>query len=79
MRKPPKKRVFQEDEMPIFLQEVDPIIKEMAELEKHKPNGFSCRKTGDSILFYRLEFDETTQFPRICESIKVDSELHVQL
>ena len=79
MRKPPKKRVFQEDEMPIFLQEVDPTIKEMTELEKHIPAGFSCRKTSDYILFYRIEFNEATGFPRICESIKVDSELHVQL
>ena len=36
MRKPPKKR-FQEDEMPKFLKEVDPTIRELSELKKTHP------------------------------------------
>ena len=78
-RKEPRKRLFQEDEMPQFSQAVDPIIHDVSELEKYTPAGFECRRVEDSILFYRLVFDEKTQFPTILESIRVDSDLHVQL
>ena len=79
VRKPPKKRSFQEDEMPKFLNEVDPVINNVFDLEQHSPKGFTCRKLDDCLLFYRLEFDAKTQFPKILESIKVDKDLHVQL
>ena len=78
MRKPPAKRNLQEDQMPIFLKKVDPIITDVFDLENHTPEGFSFRKAIDFVVFYRLEFDENG-FPKICESIKVDKELHVQL
>ena len=79
MRKPPRKRNFQEDQMPAFLAEVDPIIKDVFELELHTPEGFMCKKGEDYLLFYRLEFDQTTGFPKVLESIKVDKNLQVQL
>ena len=79
MRKPPTTRNFKEDELPKFLREVDPLIKSVFELEKHTPEGFTCRRTDDCLLFYRLECDEKTHFPKLLESIKVEKELHVQL
>ena len=79
MRKPPTTRNFKEDELPKFLREVDPFIKSVFELEKHAPEGFTCRRTDDCLLFYRLECDEKTHFPKLLESIKVDKDLHVQL
>ena len=65
--------------MPQFSQAIDPIIHDVSELEKYTPIGFECRRVDNSILFYRLVFDEKTQFPTILESIKVDADLHVQL
>ena len=32
-----------------------------------------------SVVLYRLKFDEATQFPVVLESIRIDSDLHVQL
>ena len=78
-RKEPRKRLFQEDEMPQFSETIDPVIHDVSDLENFTPVGFECRRVDDSILFYRIVFDEKTQFPSILESIKVDSELHVQL
>ena len=37
------------------------------------------KKSNDHALFYNLVFDKETKFPKILESIKVDSDLHVQL
>ena len=47
--------------------------------ENHSPEGFQCKKTSEFICFYNLIFDQETNFPCILESIKVDSQLHVQL
>lgn len=47
--------------------------------ENHSTKGFHCKKTSDFILFYNLIFDRETNFPNIFESIRVDSQLHVQL
>ena len=41
--------------------------------ESHAPEGFKCNHSEDSIVFYRLVFDETTNFPRILETIKIVS------
>ena len=68
IRKPPRKRLFQEDELPKYA-EIDPIIHDLSELKLHCPEGFSSRMTADSLLFYRIVFDEKTQFHRILESI----------
>ena len=40
---------------------------------------FSSKKFNDHALFYNLVFDEETKFPKVLESIKVDSDLHVKL
>ena len=47
--------------------------------ETTTPGGFQFKKSGDHALFYNLVFDGETQFPKILQSIKVDSHLHVQL
>ena len=67
IRKPPAKRNFQEDQLPIYLKEIDPIITDVFDLEKHAPEGFSSMKAIDYVVFYRLEFDEIG-FPKLCES-----------
>ena len=77
-RKPPRKRLFQEDELPKYA-EIDPVIHNLTELERHRQEGFTARLTDDCLVFYRIVFDEKTQFPKILESIKVDKQLHVQL
>ena len=46
--------------------------------EKHSPPGFLFRKT-DCVLYYNLQFDEKTSFPKVLECIRVGKELHVQL
>ena len=47
--------------------------------ENHATEGFKCKKTHENIGFYNLHFDPETNFPNIFESIKVESQLHVQL
>ena len=47
--------------------------------ETTTPTGFQFKRSDDHALFYNLEFDEKTKFPKILQSIKVDSNLHVQL
>ena len=78
VRKPPRKRLFQEDEMPKYA-EIDPVIHNLKDMERFCPEGFTARLTNDCLLFYRIVFDEKTQFPKVLESIKIDEKLHVQL
>ena len=59
--------------------EVYPDIQNIFDLGQHSPEGFTCGKSNDCLLFYQSEFDEETQFLKLLESIKVDSDLHVQL
>ena len=47
--------------------------------ETAAPDGLQFKKSNDHALFYNLVFDKKTKFPKIQESIKVDSDLHVQL
>ena len=55
-------------------------ITSLADLnETTAPDGFQFKKSNDHALFYNLVFDKETKFPKILESIKVDSDLHVQL
>ena len=42
-------------------------------------DGFQFKKSNDNALFYNLVFDKETKFPKTLESIKADSDLHVQL
>ena len=59
--------------------ERDTIMSLAAFNETTTPDGFQFKKSNDNALFYNLIFDEETKFPKILESIKVDSDLHVQL
>ena len=36
-------------------------------------------ETDDCVLYYNLQFDEKTSFPKVLECIRMDKELHVQL
>ena len=61
------------------MKKIDPSIKNVFQLEHYTPEGFTCQKFNDSILFCMLEFDEQSKFFKILESIKVDTNLYVQL
>ena len=77
-RKPPRKRLISNDQMDSF-RERDTITS-LTDLNKTTaPDGFQFGKSNDNALFYNLVFDKETKFPKILESIKVDSDLHVQL
>ena len=54
IRKPPAKRVYQEDQMPKFLMEVDPVIRNIFDLEQHWLEEFACVKSNDCLLLYRF-------------------------
>ena len=41
--------------------------------------GFQFKRWDDHALFYNLVFDKETKFRKILQSIKVDSDLHIQL
>ena len=78
IRKPPTKRVLQEDELQSFCDK--DLLENFDVLNvQHSPEGFKCHKSEEAIVFYNLVFDEETQFPNILETIKVNRELHVQL
>ena len=70
-RKLPKKRDFSIDEMQDFKE--NDTISSFEELnEKYSPPGFQFRKTDDCVLYYNLQFDEKTSFPKVLESIRVE-------
>ena len=55
-------------------------IKDFCDIkETHSPTGFQCNKSDLHIIFFHLSYDETTGFPIILESIKIDKNLHVEL
>ena len=77
-RKLPKQRGIYQDELQEFNNQ--DLVQNFSALgEEHAPTGFLTRKSEDCIVYYRLEFDDTTNFPHIFESIRIDNELHVQL
>ena len=77
-RKSPKKRAFQNDQLDEF-QSKD-IINSINDLtEFNSPPEFKFQQFGDSVVFYKLKFDDVTQFPVVLESIRVDKDLHVKL
>ena len=52
----------------------------MGDLDESKaPAGFEFRRFDDRFLFYKLVFDEHTNFTNVLESIKIDTNLYVQL
>ncbi|MEO0684954.1 MAG: hypothetical protein AAFY76_07890, partial [Cyanobacteria bacterium J06649_11] len=77
-REPPRERIFQLDQLESF-QEQDKIQSVDELNQSHSPPGFGFRKFENSVVYYRLHFDESSQFPSVLESIRIDSDLHVQL
>ena len=69
--KPPAERIFQQDELNIFLSN-DKIVDFSQINEKFAPKGYMCNISEEHAVFYNLQFDENTGFPKILESIKVD-------
>ena len=47
--------------------------------EEHAPVDFQTKKDNNCIVWYWLDFDDKTKFPRVFESIRIDTDLHVQL
>ena len=77
-RKPPRERLISNDQMDTFRKR--DTITVLANLnETTAPDGFQFKKSNDHSLCYNLVFAEETKFPKILETIKVDSNLHVQL
>ena len=78
LRKSPRKRTHHQDQLKSF-KETD-TIRALGHLDEWKaPAGFEFRRFDDHILFYKLVFDEHTNFANVLESIKIDTNLHVQL
>ena len=77
-RKAPKIRNFQNDELDEFRKK--DIIERFEDLtDKQAPPGYTFKRGNDHVVYYKLEFDELTSFPKVFGSIKVDHDLHVQL
>ena len=70
-RKPPRKRVFQEDELDTFVE--NEIISTLHD-ETNAPGLHFKKRFDDNVLYYNIVFDEQTQFSTILESINVDRE-----
>ena len=77
-RKAPRKRIFQEDEMPTFLSK-DKIKDFESITESDCLPGFSFVKQDGIVIMYNLVIDDKTRIPVIHESISIDSKLHVSL
>ena len=78
VRKPPKKRVYQPDELDAFRQK-DKISSLNDISQSDVLRGYEKKAGEGYVLFYNIVFDENTNFPNILESIKIDLDLHVQL
>ena len=79
IRKPHKIRNIEHDQLSGFNK--SDLINELKDIDgvKHCPAGFQFKRNENSIIFYRTVFDEKTDFPSICECIKIDADLHVKL
>ena len=79
IRKPPKIHNIEHDQLNDFNK--SNLINELKDIDgvKHCPDGFQFKRNENSIIFYRTVFDEKTDFPFICECIKIDADLHVKL
>ena len=76
-RKSPRKRPFQDDQYPTFL-EAD-VIKSFDHIdEKMAPNGFTFAKYDDHLVFYELKTDGLF-IPEVTICIRIDDDLHVKL
>ena len=70
-RQPPRKRIFQEDQLDPF--RIHDKINSLDDLnQSYSPPGFEFRQFEGCVIFYRLKFDNVSQFPTILESIRID-------
>ena len=77
-RQPPTRKIFQEDQLDSS--GMHDKINSLDDLnQSHSPPGFEFRQVKVCVMFYRLKFDNVSQFPTILESIRIDKNLHVQL
>ena len=76
-RKAPKSRAFQEDKLTIF-NKTDLIILFDDLTEKRSLSGHTYHKSNNGIVYYKIVF-QTDEFPIIEKTIKVDTNLKVQL
>lgn len=76
-RKPPPSRTYQNDELKC-LKKNDLINSFEEPNEKHAPQNFLCKKSENSIIYFNLIFDDTTNFPKTLDAIKIDQNLHVK-
>ena len=77
-RQPPRKRILQEDQLDSFRMHEKINSIDVLNLS-HSPPGFEFRQFEDCVIFYRLKFNNVSQFPTIVESVRIDMDLHVQL
>ena len=80
-RKPPKARVYRDDEInsEAFKSMAIATFSEVNEsLLKSLGNGFLFSKNEDCAIFYRFDTNSIPA-PKVCEMIKIDSNLHVKL
>ena len=77
-RQPPRKRIFQEDQLDSF--HTHDNINSLDDLnQSHSSSGFEFRQFEGCAIFYKFKFDNVSQFPTILESIRIDKNLHAQL
>ena len=78
MRKAPKIRLFQKDELGNF--ENNDIIKSFNDLTaKDAPLGYLCHQTKDYIIYYTILFDAKSDFPVVQKAIKISNDIDVYL
>ena len=75
-RQPPRKRIFQEDQLDCF--RIHDKVNSLDYLNQSPP-GFEFRHFEGFAIFYRLKFGNVSQFPITLESIRIEEGLHVQL
>ena len=77
-RKPPKVRNVQPDELEDF--SIADSIRKLDYIDwfTHCLNGYECKRTKESMVFYRVIFNEETSFPSVCEVIKIIANLTIQ-
>ena len=76
-RKKPAERPYQIDEKSSF--DKADAIRSLGDLDASRgPKGWQFSQGNDHVVYFNLQYDESG-FPHIFESIRVDSQLHVQL
>ena len=75
-RKPPKPRIHAEDQFESFAK--NDTVKHFDGLSQQPcPPGYLFRKTSDNIIYYKLCFDQKTDFHVIKDPIEIDRQLDV--